>query len=48
VTGQFHRRFTLPDTEDAEGITAKGHDGVLEITIPKHAKRQPRRISVNS
>lgn len=45
--GRFHRRFILPDTADAEKVTASGHHGVLEIRIPKHAKAQPRRISVS-
>ena len=45
--GRFHRRFILPDTADAEKVTAAGHNGVLAITIAKHAKAQPRRISVN-
>ena len=45
--GSFYRRFSLPDTADAEGVTAKGKDGVLEVVIPKHEKVQPRRITVN-
>lgn len=44
--GSFHRRFALPDTADAEGITARGHNGVLEITIPKKPESTPRRIQV--
>ncbi|HKJ22615.1 MAG TPA: Hsp20/alpha crystallin family protein [Gammaproteobacteria bacterium] len=46
--GTFFRRFSLPDTADAERIEAKCRNGVLEITVPKHAKVQPKRISVNS
>jgi HSP20 family protein len=45
--GRFHRRFILPDTVDAEKVTASGRDGVLAISIAKHAKAQPRRIAVN-
>lgn len=44
--GAFFRRFALPDTADAEGITATGVHGVLEIAIPKRAQAQPRRIEV--
>ncbi len=33
--GAFYRRFSLPDTADAEKIAAKCKNGVLEITIPK-------------
>jgi HSP20 family protein len=45
--GRFHRRFILPDTADADKVTATGRDGVLAISIAKHAKTRPRRISVN-
>jgi HSP20 family protein len=44
--GTFYRRFSLPDTADAEKIEARSKDGVLEIVLPKHAKVQPKRISV--
>ena len=44
--GRFYRRFSLPDTADAEKIEAKCKDGVLEIVLPKHAKLQPKRIEV--
>lgn len=45
--GSFYRRFSMPDTADAEKISASGKNGVLEIVIPKHARLQPRKISVN-
>ncbi|CAN5328651.1 Hsp20/alpha crystallin family protein [soil metagenome] len=44
--GRFYRRFILPDTVDSERVKAVGRNGVLEITIPKQAKAQPRRIKV--
>ena len=44
--GTFYRRFSMPDTVDAEKITARGTNGVLEVVIPKQAKLQPRRIPV--
>jgi HSP20 family protein len=46
--GTFYRRFSLPDTADAEKISAKSKNGELFITIPKHEKVQPRKISVES
>jgi len=46
VRGQFFRRFTLPDTADAESIEASFAHGVLEVVIPKLPEVQPRRISV--
>jgi len=44
--GSFHRRFSLPDTVDAEGITARCANGVLEIVIPKKSVLQPKKIVV--
>lgn len=47
ATGRFHRRFILPDSIDTEQIKASGRLGVLEVSIPKQAKAQPRRIKVS-
>ena len=44
--GSFHRRFALPDSADAEGISASGRHGVLEVVIPKKPETTPRRIQV--
>lgn len=44
--GAFHRRFALPDSADADGISASGRHGVLKISIPKKAETTPRKISV--
>jgi HSP20 family protein len=46
--GTFYRRFSLPDSADAERIQAKSRDGVLEIVIPKQEKSQPRKIAVQA
>ncbi|TDK22505.1 Hsp20/alpha crystallin family protein [Luteimonas aestuarii] len=46
--GTFHRRFALPDSADAEGISASGRNGVLEISIPKKPETTPRRIEVGA
>jgi HSP20 family protein len=46
VYGSFTRRFSLPDTADADNIKAESKHGVLEIIIPKRAAEQPRRIKV--
>ena len=46
VRGSFFRRFSLPDSANAEAISATSKDGVLEIVIPKHAKVLPKRIKV--
>jgi len=48
VRGSFYRRFSLPDTANADAISAKSQLGVLEVIIPKQQKVQPRRIEVES
>jgi HSP20 family protein len=48
VSGKFLRRFTLPETAQAEAISAKQTNGVLEVTIPKQAQVQPKRIEVQA
>ena len=48
VRGTFYRRFSLPDSADAEHIEAAGKNGVLEIVLPKLEKVQPKRITVKS
>ncbi|MEE8328197.1 MAG: Hsp20/alpha crystallin family protein [Nitrosomonadaceae bacterium] len=44
--GSFYRRFTLPDTADADNISAKTEHGVLKLRIPKKEKALPKKISV--
>ena len=46
--GSFYRRFTLPESADAEKIGAKFNNGVLEIVIPKQERVQPRKIAIES
>ena len=48
VSGRFYRRFTLPDTADADNIAAKCANGILEVSIPKLPEVQPRRITVEA
>ena len=45
--GSFYRRFSMPDSADADKIKAESKNGVLQITIPKQEKVQPRKISVD-
>jgi HSP20 family protein len=45
--GTFYRRFSLPDSADAEGIKATGRHGELEISIPKRPETTPRRITID-
>jgi HSP20 family protein len=48
ATGTFLRRFTLPESVDAEAIKATHVNGVLELSIPKRPTAQPRRIDVQA
>jgi HSP20 family protein len=47
-TGRFLRRFTLPETVDAEAVAARSANGILEVTIPKAPEIQARRITVEA
>ena len=40
VYGSFYRRFTLPDTADADKISAASKNGVLEVSIPKQENEE--------
>ena len=42
-SGRFLRRFPLPESADADGITARSANGILEINIPKQPEVQARR-----
>ena len=48
VSGRFFRRFSLPDTADAENIKAQCRNGILEMSIPKQPEVQARRIEVHA
>ncbi len=48
VSGKFYRRFTLPDTADAEEISAKSANGILEVVIPKQPQILARKITVKA
>ena len=48
ASGSFLRRFTLPESADAEAIKATHVNGVLELSIPKRPQAQPRRINVQA
>lgn len=46
--GSFLRRFSLPDTADADSISAKSKNGSLEIIVNKREpETQSRRITVD-
>jgi HSP20 family protein len=45
-SGSFSRSFTLPDTVDAEKVTADYKNGLLEVTLPKKEEKKPKQIEV--
>lgn len=46
--GSFHRMVTLPREIDSDRIDAKYEQGVLHVTLPKSAERQPRKIEIRA
>ncbi len=48
LRGVFLRRFSLPDAVDAEKVSAKCKDGVLEVIVPKREGAQPRKIAIEA
>ena len=48
VSGKFVRTFTLPENVATDQIKAQFKDGVLELSIPKIAKPEPRRIEIQA
>ena len=48
VSGEFYRRFSLPDTADSQAVKARHANGVLEVSIPKQAQVLPRKVTVEA
>lgn len=44
--GSFARNFVLPDSVDAEHVSAEYKNGTLTVTIPKLEVAKPRKIEV--
>jgi HSP20 family protein len=45
--GSFTRTFTLPNTVEAEKVSANYDKGILKIALPKKAEAKPKQIKVN-
>ena len=45
--GAFARNFGIPDTVDAEKVSAAFKDGVLTVTLPKKEVAKPRAIKLD-
>ena len=46
--GSFNRSVQLPTTIDPEKVSAEFKNGILTVTLAKHAEAQPRRITVRN
>ena len=46
--GSYHREFRISEDIDPAGVSAKMHNGVLELVLPKSAERRPRAIQVQA
>jgi HSP20 family protein len=44
--GSFQREFSMPENADLDRIEAKSNHGVLSVFVPKSAKVEPKRITV--
>jgi HSP20 family protein len=44
--GSFSRSFVMPEGADLDNIKARLEDGVLELTVPKRAEVQARRVEI--
>ena len=45
--GSFTRTFTLPNTVDAENVSANYDKGVLKVQLAKKSEAKPKQIKVN-
>ena len=46
--GRFERAFTLPAKVDAEKVSARYENGMLELTLPLAETAKPRRIAIGT
>lgn len=47
IAGSFKRVIALPDDVDCAQVDATYRDGLLHVSIKRHADAQPRRIAIN-
>ncbi len=45
---EFSRRINLPKRIDGDKVEAELRDGVLVVTLPKHASAQPRQVTIKA
>ena len=46
IYGAFLREFSMPENADLDRIEAKSNHGVLDLSVPKTPKAEPKRITV--
>ena len=46
TSGRFEETIKLPGRVDPAGVTAKYKDGILTITLPREAPRQPAAVKI--
>ncbi len=46
-SGKFKRVITLPEDVDVNNVSASCQDGVLKISIQRHAEALPKRIAIH-
>ena len=46
--GSFSRQIKLPGDVDADKVSARFHDGVLTVTLPKSEQVKPRKIKIST
>lgn len=44
---ELRRTWRLPDTVDADAVSATFTDGVLSVTLPKRERARPRQIEIH-
>ena len=44
--GGFERTFTLPEGVDADKISARYNNGMLEVIVPKPVAEAPRKVTI--
>ena len=45
---RFERRINLPARVDGDAVEATLRDGLLKVTLPKHASVQPRQVTIKA
>lgn len=46
ATGRFYRAISLPAGIDPDEIDASYRDGVLQVSVPKKAAQEPRKVQI--